>query len=77
MGVSDNTEEDLDFFETMAEVDRFLGRVNRDDLVDYERVIVFLSEDYNPDYDNAGTVTIVKSVKFYEVKTVKMIDYIE
>ena len=83
MGVSDDTEEDLDFFDTMAEVERFLGRVNRDDWVDYDYVIVFhvtnrlTGGEYDPNYDNAGTVTVVKRVKFYEVKTVMMIEYTE
>ena len=72
MGVSDNDEEDMGYFSSIEGVHEFLDQCLLD-WVDFEGVIVFYAEDYDPAYDNAGTVRIHTEVKFIDVKRVEMV----
>ena len=51
-------QEDIGFFYTIEEA---IVEYKKVSLIDYMRVVIFESENYNPDEDNVGTVPIVKS----------------
>tara|TARA_R110002110_G_scaffold403595_1_gene621435 strand:- start:60 stop:863 length:804 start_codon:yes stop_codon:yes gene_type:complete len=58
LAVGEDCEEDFGFFDTIEEA---IVEYKKVSLIDYMRVVIFESENYNPDEDNVGTVPIVKS----------------
>ena len=58
MAEAEDEEADFDYFDTIEEARIEMIKVVSQDL--YERVVIFDTEDYNPDYDNIGTVRIVE-----------------
>ena len=58
MAEAEDEEADIGYFDTIEEARIEMIKVVSQDL--YERVVIFDTEDYNPDYDNIGTVLIVE-----------------
>ena len=58
MAEAEDEEADIGYFDTIEEARIEMIKVVSQDL--YERVVIFDTEDYNPDYDNIGTVRIVE-----------------
>ena len=59
MGISeDGDEDDLSDFSTLAEALTFIEDMGEERSW-YARVVIYDRTDYNPEYDNVGTISIV------------------
>ena len=60
MNVYEDGEDDLGFFDTKKQAIQFLNEYRSKNTGLKGKLIVFVSATYNPEYDNEGTVSIVK-----------------